>query len=142
MEPFETNPKKGESGRVMLLNALMRHARRVVVFVVGCTVLLLGAIMLVGPGPGLLTVAAGLGILGIEFAWAKRWLKKGRDVAGEQTERFAPAWVKRVLGWAKRIAGRRDEGEAVEARGQGMSSDGGGGGEKADEGLEKEDGKS
>jgi hypothetical protein len=129
-------------GHVMAVNLFVRHIRRVVISVLGGTVLLLGVIMVVGPGPGLVTVAAGLGILGIEFAWARRWLKKGQKVAGEQTARFAPAWVKRLLGWAKRIAGRRDEREAVEARGQGMSSDGGGGGEKADEGLEKEDGKS
>ncbi|MFH1277891.1 MAG: PGPGW domain-containing protein [Candidatus Eisenbacteria bacterium] len=61
------------------LSATYRTARRVVVAVVGGTVLLLGVLMMIGPGPGLLTVAAGLGILGIEFAWARRWLRRVKE---------------------------------------------------------------
>lgn len=51
-----------------------KTARRIVITVVGGTILLLGCVMLLTPGPGLLGIAAGLGILGLEFAWAKRWL--------------------------------------------------------------------
>ena len=40
--------------------------------------ILLGIIMLVTPGPGLLGIAAGLAILGAEFAWARHWLKRVR----------------------------------------------------------------
>ncbi len=39
------------------------------------TVLLLGIAMLVLPGPGWLTIFAGMAILATEFAWA-RWLMK------------------------------------------------------------------
>jgi uncharacterized protein (TIGR02611 family) len=38
----------------------------------GLTVILVGVVMLVVPGPGLLTIAAGLAILATEFAWAKK----------------------------------------------------------------------
>ncbi len=54
-------------------------ARRIVITVVGLTVLLLGAVMLVTPGPGLLVIPLGLAILSLEFAWARYWLSKLRD---------------------------------------------------------------
>jgi tellurite resistance protein TerC len=28
------------------------------------------------PGPAIVVIPVGLGILGIEFAWARRWLRK------------------------------------------------------------------
>jgi tellurite resistance protein TerC len=34
--------------------------------------------MLVLPGPGIVTVLAGVAILALEFAWARRFLKKTR----------------------------------------------------------------
>lgn len=51
-------------------------AKRVAIGIVGGTVLLLGVVMMVTPGPGLAGILAGLGILAIEFAWARSWLKK------------------------------------------------------------------
>lgn len=54
-------------------------ARRIVVTVVGVTIVLLGAIMLVTPGPALIVIPIGLAILSIEFAWARLWLKKLRE---------------------------------------------------------------
>lgn len=53
-----------------------RTGRKLVVAVVGGTVVLLGAAMLVLPGPALVVIPIGLGILAIEFAWARRWLRK------------------------------------------------------------------
>lgn len=61
------------------LSATYRTARRVVIAVVGGTVLFFGALMMIGPGPGILTVAAGLGILSIEFAFARRWLRRVKE---------------------------------------------------------------
>jgi tellurite resistance protein TerC len=63
----------------LALSAL-RHARRVIILVVGGTVLLLGMALLVLPGPAFLVIPVGLGILAIEFAWARRWLAMARDV--------------------------------------------------------------
>jgi uncharacterized protein (TIGR02611 family) len=51
-------------------------AKRVAIGIVGGTVLLLGVVMMVTPGPGIAGILAGLGILAIEFAWARSWLKK------------------------------------------------------------------
>ncbi len=54
----------------------LRHAWRAIVLIVGGVVLLLGVIMLVTPGPGLIGIALGLGILSIEFSWARSLLKR------------------------------------------------------------------
>ncbi|MGH8194610.1 MAG: PGPGW domain-containing protein [Woeseiaceae bacterium] len=59
--------------------------RRIVVAVVGATVLLLGVIMIVTPGPAFVLIPAGLAILGLEFAWARYWLRKARQTISTQT---------------------------------------------------------
>lgn len=100
----------------MLYEVLVRHARRVVVFVVGGTVVLLGIVMVIGPGPGIVTVFAGLGILAIEFAWAKRLLDRAKKAGEEQVERYAPAWANRWMQRLKAMTARR--------RGDGLSGDG------------------
>ena len=51
-------------------------AKRIAISIVGGTVLLIGIAMLVLPGPGLVVIPLGLAILGIEFAWARAWLRK------------------------------------------------------------------
>jgi len=53
-------------------------ARRIAVAVVGSTVLLLGVVMIVTPGPALVVIPIGLAILSIEFAWARFWLRRVR----------------------------------------------------------------
>ncbi|MBC7984505.1 MAG: PGPGW domain-containing protein [Candidatus Obscuribacterales bacterium] len=53
-----------------------RWARRIAIALVGGTVLLVGIAMLVLPGPGIVVMLIGLGILGAEFAWARHWLQK------------------------------------------------------------------
>ena len=56
-----------------------KAARRIVVAVVGVTVLVLGVIMLVTPGPAIVVIPVGLAILSIEFTWARHWLKRLRE---------------------------------------------------------------
>jgi tellurite resistance protein TerC len=51
-------------------------ARRIVVAVIGGTILLGGIIMIVTPGPGVVVIVLGLAILAVEFAWARHWLDK------------------------------------------------------------------
>jgi len=65
-----------------------RAARRVAVAVVGGTVVLLGAAMLVLPGPAFVVIPVGLAILGIEFAWARRWLRRVREAASGAASRL------------------------------------------------------
>lgn len=60
-------------------------AKRIVIGIVGGTVLLIGVAMIALPGPAFVVIPVGLGILSIEFAWARHWLKKikakAQDVA-------------------------------------------------------------
>jgi len=39
--------------------------------------------MIVLPGPAIVVIPLGLGILGLEFAWARIWLKKVRERGGQ-----------------------------------------------------------
>lgn len=62
-----------------MIHALYRKARRIVVFTVGSTVLVVGIVLLVTPGPAFVVIPVGLMILAIEFRWARRWLRKIRS---------------------------------------------------------------
>lgn len=57
--------------------------KKIVVAVVGGTVLLLGIIMIVLPGPAILVIPAGLAILGTEFIWARRVLRRAKGMASK-----------------------------------------------------------
>jgi len=59
----------------------IKVVRRVIVSVIGATVLLIGVALLVLPGPAFIVIPIGLAILATEYAWARRWLKKVRRMA-------------------------------------------------------------
>jgi uncharacterized protein (TIGR02611 family) len=61
----------------------VKVVRRVIVSVVGVTVLLIGIALLVLPGPAFIVIPVGLAILASEYAWARRWLRKVRRVASD-----------------------------------------------------------
>src|SRR5947207_4069860 len=61
----------------------IKIVRRVIVSVVGVTVLLIGVALLVLPGPAFIVIPVGLAILATEYAWARRWLKKVRRMASD-----------------------------------------------------------
>ena len=68
---------------------------RVFIGVLGGGVTVLGGIALIGPGPGVLVVLAGLGILATEFAWAGRAVEKTKSIAKSAAEKTGlPLWVK------------------------------------------------
>jgi hypothetical protein len=63
----------------------LRVAKRLIVGVIGATVILLGVAMLFLPGPALVVIPAGLAILATEFAWARHLLKRVRDEVANRT---------------------------------------------------------
>ncbi len=71
-----------------LCRAAAGQAWRVAVFVVGITLLALGVVLVPLPGPGMLVVVLGLGILSVEFAWARGGLAKLRDLAAQLRTRL------------------------------------------------------
>jgi tellurite resistance protein TerC len=63
-----------------------RWLKRAAITVAGFTVLLLGIAMIVLPGPAVLVIPAGLGILALEFGWARRLLQEARA----RVRRYSP----------------------------------------------------
>jgi uncharacterized protein (TIGR02611 family) len=61
----------------------IKVVRRVIVSVVGATVLLIGIALLVLPGPAFIVILVGLAILATEYAWARRWLRKVSRIASD-----------------------------------------------------------
>ena len=50
--------------------------KKILIGIMGGTVLLLGIIMIVLPGPAVLVIPLGLGILATEYAWARTCKEK------------------------------------------------------------------
>jgi uncharacterized protein (TIGR02611 family) len=60
------------------LSDLSAGLRKLIVGVIGLTILLLGVAMVVLPGPAFIVIPLGLGILATEFAWARRVIRRAR----------------------------------------------------------------
>src|SRR5579872_5969576 len=69
--PEETNDPVLASGNGTVASGI---ARRVTVFILGISVVLVGIVMIVAPGPAVVVIPLGLGILATEFLWARRIL--------------------------------------------------------------------
>jgi drug/metabolite transporter (DMT)-like permease len=67
---------------LQLTRLTYKHARRIVVLVIGVTLLLIGVAMIVLPGPGILVILFGLAVLATEFVWARQLLKRIKQTAG------------------------------------------------------------
>lgn len=59
----------------------IKQIKRLIILIVGITVLLIGLALLFLPGQGILTIILGLVILATEFIWAKRLLRKVKQYA-------------------------------------------------------------
>ncbi len=66
-----------------------RAARRVAVTIAGVTILSLGAVLLVAPGPGLIVIALGLLVLGTEYERARRHGQRALHMARQAADRAA-----------------------------------------------------
>jgi len=72
----------------------LRQAKRVIRVVVGFTLLIVGVLLLVLPGPGWVTIFFGLALLAAEFAWARRLLDRLKSTVN-QVKRSAQSVVQR-----------------------------------------------
>lgn len=57
----------------MLLLKTIRHLKRLIIAVVGFTVLAIGLAMIVLPGPAFIVIPPSLAILATEFIWARNY---------------------------------------------------------------------
>jgi hypothetical protein len=63
---------------------------------IGGTIMLIGFVMVVLPGPGLPIVAAGLAILATEFIWARRALRNAKGTAAKVRRKSGlKEWLRR-----------------------------------------------
>jgi uncharacterized protein (TIGR02611 family) len=63
---------------MVLINSF-QQAKRIVKVLMGFSLLALGIVMLVTPGPGWLTIMLALGVLAAEFVWARRLLDRLKE---------------------------------------------------------------
>lgn len=64
-----------------MINNILRHTKRLIVFVIGTTVLLFGIVLIFIPGPAIIVIPIGLAILATEFVWARVLLKHVKEKA-------------------------------------------------------------
>ena len=87
----------------------MRKAmKRMAVTVLGGTILLIGLALVVLPGPAFLVIPIGLAIQATEYVWARRWLKRAKNMANPRKARrttrvFREAWLRRWARWRHRF---------------------------------------
>jgi uncharacterized protein (TIGR02611 family) len=79
----------------MILRTI-EQVRRVFRIVVGFTLLLVGVVMIVTPGPGWLVILCGLSLLAAEFLWARRLMdrmKREGERVRDAVSRYMPTRV-------------------------------------------------
>jgi tellurite resistance protein TerC len=74
--------------------AVAAPLRKLIVAVIGGTVLLIGIALIVLPGPAFLVIPIGLAILATEFAWARRAVAKARAIVAKARGRQPEPAVK------------------------------------------------
>ena len=80
-----------------MLFKTMQQTKRFLKILFGFTIVALGIIMIVTPGPGWLTILLGLGILAAEFVWARRLLDRLKEQGVRLRDTVLPrAWVDRT----------------------------------------------
>ena len=83
----------------------LNKIKRVVIAVMGGTVLALGIALIVLPGPAFLVIPAGLAILAVEFAWARRWLRSARALLPRRSKADSAPRKKLTMQSVRRGAG-------------------------------------
>ena len=73
--------------KILFLDDVPPRIRRVIVAVIGGTILLLGIAMIVLPGPAIVVIPLGLAVLGTEFIWARHWLGRTRKLFKKAKDR-------------------------------------------------------
>jgi Putative transmembrane protein (PGPGW) len=71
--------------------AVAAPLRKLIIALIGGTVLLIGVALIVFPGPAFIVIPIGLAILATEFAWAKRAVARARAMVAKARGRKAEA---------------------------------------------------
>ena len=63
----------------MTPDLLYKQIKKLVIFLIGISVVLIGCVLFFTPGPAIVVIPIGLAILATEFIWAKKLLKKFKE---------------------------------------------------------------
>jgi hypothetical protein len=74
--------------------AVAAPLRKLIIALIGGTVLLIGVALIVLPGPAFVVIPIGLAILATEFAWAKQAVARARAIVAKARGRKAEAVVR------------------------------------------------
>jgi uncharacterized protein (TIGR02611 family) len=69
-----------------------QQVRRFFKILAGFTLLAVGVVMLVTPGPGWLAIIGGLAMLAAEFVWARRLLNRLKSEGARLRQTVMPSW--------------------------------------------------
>ena len=67
---------------------MLRQVRRILIAILGVSVILVGLALTVLPGPAFIVIPLGLGILATEFIWARRLLDRVKEAAEKGVEKI------------------------------------------------------
>jgi hypothetical protein len=65
---------------------LYKQIRKLVVFLIGISIVLIGCVLFFTPGPAIIVIPVGLAVLATEFIWAKKLLKKFKETTSSITK--------------------------------------------------------
>lgn len=74
---IEASPLASDLGKIYLVT--YAGLKRILISVIGTSVVIVGIIMIFTPGPAIIVIPAGLAILATEFIWARLLLKKFKN---------------------------------------------------------------
>jgi len=63
----------------MTPDILYKQIRRLAIFLIGISIVLIGCILFFTPGPAIVVIPVGLAVLATEFIWAKKLLQKFKE---------------------------------------------------------------
>jgi len=69
------------------MKILLTSLRKLVIAIIGGTVLLIGVALIVLPGPAFIVIPIGLAILATEFAWALSMVDRAKAMVGKKPAR-------------------------------------------------------
>ncbi len=75
---------------------LYKQIRKLAIFLIGISIVLIGCILFFTPGPAIIVIPVGLAILATEFIWAKKLLKKFKETT-ESLSKSAKKVIKKKL---------------------------------------------
>ena len=65
---------------------LYKQIRKLVIFLIGTSIVLTGCVLFFTPGPAIIVIPVGLAVLATEFIWAKKLLKKFKETTSSITK--------------------------------------------------------